>query len=90
MVLCGAMAGMALGVRAETVSAPRRGIDPADRPALADGNRWVVWLLPPMYLLWANLHAGFIAGLGVLAFTLVIHAPHEAAPPRSRMGSRWP
>jgi hypothetical protein len=26
-----------------------------------------------MYLLWANLHAGFIAGLGVLAFTLVIH-----------------
>jgi hypothetical protein len=73
MVLCGVMAGMALGVRAETVSALGVALTLLIVARWRDGNRWVVWLLPPMYLLWANLHAGFIAGLGVLAFTLVIH-----------------
>jgi hypothetical protein len=73
MVLCGLMAGMALGVRAETVSALGVAVTLLIVQRWRDGNRWVVWLLPPVYLLWANLHAGFIAGLGVLAFTLVIH-----------------
>jgi hypothetical protein len=73
MVLCGLMAGMALGVRAETVSALGVALTLLIVQRWRDGNRWVVWLLPPMYLVWANLHAGFIAGLGVLAFTLVIH-----------------
>ena len=73
MVLCGLMAGMALGVRAETVSALGVAVTLLIVQRWRDGNRWAVWLLPPMYLLWANLHAGFIAGLGVLAFTLVVH-----------------
>jgi hypothetical protein len=30
-----------------------------------------LWLLPPLFLLWANLHAGFIAGIGFLAVVLV-------------------
>jgi hypothetical protein len=29
-----------------------------------------IWLLPPLFLLWANLHAGFIAGIGFLAIVL--------------------
>jgi hypothetical protein len=29
------------------------------------------WLLPPLFLIWANLHAGFIAGLGFLLILLV-------------------
>lgn len=29
------------------------------------------WLLPPLFLVWANLHAGFIAGLGFLVILLV-------------------
>ncbi len=29
------------------------------------------WLLPPLFLLWANLHAGFIAGIGFLVIVLV-------------------
>ena len=28
------------------------------------------WLLPPLFLLWANLHAGFIAGIGFLVIVL--------------------
>ncbi|HEY8672458.1 MAG TPA: hypothetical protein VIM76_01750 [Candidatus Dormibacteraeota bacterium] len=30
------------------------------------------WLLPPLFLLWANLHAGFIAGIGFLVIVLVV------------------
>ncbi len=30
------------------------------------------WLLPPLFLLWANLHAGFIAGIGLLAIVVVV------------------
>ena len=30
------------------------------------------WLLPPLFLLWANLHAGFIAGIGFLIIVLVV------------------
>jgi hypothetical protein len=29
------------------------------------------WLLPPLFLLWANLHAGFIAGIGFLVIVLI-------------------
>jgi hypothetical protein len=30
------------------------------------------WLLPPLFLLWANLHAGFIAGIGFLVIVVVV------------------
>jgi hypothetical protein len=29
------------------------------------------WLLPPLFLVWANLHAGFIAGIGFLVIVLM-------------------
>lgn len=32
------------------------------------------WLLPPLFLLWANLHAGFIAGIGLLVIVVVVEA----------------
>lgn len=31
----------------------------------------LVWLLVPLYLLWSNLHSGFIIGLGFIALLLV-------------------
>jgi len=31
-------------------------------------------LLPPLFLLWANLHAGFIAGIGFLVIVVVVEA----------------
>jgi len=33
-----------------------------------------VWILPPVFLVWANLHAGFIAGMGVLAVVVAAEA----------------
>lgn len=29
------------------------------------GHRWTLCLVPPMILAWTNLHAGFVAGLGI-------------------------
>ncbi len=40
---------------------------------LRSGGRRL-WLLPPLFLLWANLHAGFIAGIGFLAIVVVAEA----------------
>jgi len=34
---------------------------------LRQGARWIIWMLPPLFLLWANLHGGFTAGLFLLA-----------------------
>lgn len=35
---------------------------------LKSRNSRVVWLIPLIFIVWANLHAGFIAGLAILAF----------------------
>jgi hypothetical protein len=35
------------------------------------GNRRLLWPLPPLFALWANLHGGFIIGLGVLGLTVL-------------------
>lgn len=34
---------------------------------LGQGAGWIVWALPPLFLVWANLHGGFTAGLFLLA-----------------------
>jgi hypothetical protein len=36
-----------------------------------DGKRSVRWWIPPLFLLWANLHGGFVAGLMVLGLVFV-------------------
>jgi len=30
------------------------------------GNRWVIYLFPPLFLLWANIHPSTIMGLGIV------------------------
>ncbi|MBD0315602.1 MAG: hypothetical protein ICV75_02830 [Nitrospiraceae bacterium] len=37
---------------------------------LALGQRQAVWFIPPLFLGWANLHGGFLAGLFMLAVVL--------------------
>ena len=43
-----------------------------------------LWMLPPLFLLWANLHGGFVAGLFALALILMTTAATRLAV------SRWP
>ena len=42
--------------------------------AQREGHRPLLWGLPPLFLLWANLHGGFMAGLFVLALICVASA----------------
>ncbi|HVC40445.1 MAG TPA: hypothetical protein VND54_00545 [Candidatus Saccharimonadales bacterium] len=44
----------------------------ADTYLRSGGRR--IWLLPPLFLLWANLHAGFIAGVGLLVMVVAAEA----------------
>ena len=37
---------------------------------LAQGHRQAIWFIPPLFLVWANLHGGFLAGLFVLVVVL--------------------
>jgi len=34
--------------------------------SLRTGNQWPVWVLPPVFLFWSNVHGGFVAGLGAI------------------------
>ena len=34
---------------------------------LGAGKKWPLAVLPPMFLLWSNVHGGFVAGLGAIA-----------------------
>lgn len=34
--------------------------------ALADGARWPMWVLPAGMVVWANVHGGFVLGLGLV------------------------
>jgi hypothetical protein len=49
-----------------------------------EGRSPRLWLLPPVFLLWANLHGGFTAGLFLLAVLLAVSVAMRAA------ADRWP
>lgn len=34
------------------------------------GRRWALWCVPPLFVLWVNLHAGYTLGLALLALTV--------------------
>jgi tetratricopeptide (TPR) repeat protein len=39
-----------------------------------EDRRAALWLLPPLMLLWVNLHTGFIAGIALVAAYLIVEA----------------
>jgi hypothetical protein len=50
------------------------------------GRRRALWAAPPLFILWVNLHGGFLAGLGILIvwatlhlFTLILQARRATA-----------
>ena len=44
-----------------------------------NGGTHALWLIPPLFLLWANLHGGFTAGLFLLGLVLACSAMIEGA-----------
>ncbi len=53
------------------------------------GRTWPLWIIPPLFLLWANLHGGFTAGLLALGVMWLASAVMRVAADRqSSFGSR--
>ncbi|MGD2067429.1 MAG: hypothetical protein PVI57_01990 [Gemmatimonadota bacterium] len=50
-----------------------------------NGRRGWIWLLPPCFVLWANLHGGFVAGLGLLGVSALAVSVRE----RRRASPLW-
>jgi len=52
---------------------PNWGIASSHKPLLAmtTSNAKLIWLLPPLMILWVNLHSGYALGLAVIAVYLV-------------------
>jgi hypothetical protein len=44
------------------------------------GRAQRLWLLPPLFAVWANLHGGFIAGLAILVLWAAAHAIFDRQP----------
>jgi tetratricopeptide (TPR) repeat protein len=47
-------------------------------------RRWAPWLWPPLFLVWANLHSGFVFGLGLVGLH-VLFRTWEVSRPRGRL-----
>jgi len=54
-----------------------------------DGKTSVRWWIPPLFLLWANLHGGFVAGLLVLGLVLVTTMTARWLSTRRILSGRW-
>lgn len=81
IVLGAATAQGALGVAGETVTVLGVAATLLAVRRWREGSRGAVLVLPPLFALWANLDAGFPAGLAVLAVVLLV----DAGPRRLRV-----
>jgi len=88
MVLSGLVMAQVLGVRGQVLSVLGLALVLLVVRRWRDGRNGFLWLLPPLFLVWANVHAGFIAGLMLLAATLLIvgRGASGAAPSRRHLG----
>jgi hypothetical protein len=51
-------------------------------------GRWL-WALPPLFVIWANSHGGWVLGLGLLTMWTAITAWEASGAERRRVGLAW-
>jgi hypothetical protein len=86
MVISGLGMAEVVGVRGQVLSVLGVAIVLFVITRWREGRSGFLWILPPLFLFWANLHAGFIAGLVILAVAALIArplAPVTAVPRRA-------
>ncbi len=71
IILATIIAGQVLGIRAQIATLLFTAVTLLVLTAWRGGNRRIVVLLPPLVLLWVNVHAGFFIGLALMALFLV-------------------
>ena len=50
-----------------------------------------LWITVPMFALWANLHGGFVIGLGVMGLYAIVRGGQDIAAGHGPRGSfTWP
>src|SRR5207244_4512770 len=69
MLLGGLVMAQVLGVRGQALSVLGVAVVMFALVRWREGRSGFLWLLPPLFLVWANVHAGFIAGLVIVAVT---------------------
>jgi hypothetical protein len=75
------VAGTLLGVRGQVITLLGTAIVLWVVARWREGRTRAVWLLPPLFLVWANLHAGFVTGFAVLLLVLATVAVWRRAAP---------
>jgi len=65
------VAGTFLGVRGQVITLLGAAIVLWVLARWREGSTRVVWVLPPLLLVWANLHAGFVYGVGLVLLVAV-------------------
>jgi hypothetical protein len=86
MVVSGLVMAEVVGVRGQVLSVLGVALVLFVITRWREGRSGFLWILPPLFLFWANLHAGFIAGLVILAVAALIArplAPATAVPRRA-------
>mgnify|MGYP007135462285 CR=1 FL=1 len=87
MVLSGLVMAQLVGVRGQVITLFCFAVVLFVLARWREGRTFAVWFLPPLFLLWANLHAGFVAGFAVLVLALLLVRPHaEAQGARRQLG----
>ena len=70
IVLSGLVMAQVVGVRGQVISLAGVAAVLFVITRWREGRTGFVWLLPPLFLVWANMHAGFVVGLVILALAL--------------------
>lgn len=92
LLLMALVAGDVLGVRGQVVTVVGTALTLLAVTRWREGSTRWLWALPPILLVWANLHAGFVTGLAVplaAAATVAVHrrlGGSEVAPVRPLLG----
>jgi hypothetical protein len=85
IVLSGAVMAEVIGVRGQVLSVFGVAVVLFVIARWREGSNNHMWLLPPLFLVWANMHAGFVAGLIIIVLALLLARPLDSARALSRV-----
>ena len=75
IVLSGLVMAQVVGVRGQVISLAGVAAVLFVITRWREGRTGFVWLLPGLFLVWANMHAGFVVGLAILAVAVPLARP---------------